>query len=72
MIGSFIALGGVYWKRHEHPMNLILLGVFTLCESLLVGTVTSYYESTIVLQALLITLGVFAGLTLFTFQTKVC
>ncbi|EIW72118.1 vacuolar protein [Tremella mesenterica] len=70
MLGSFAALGGVYWKRHQHPANLILLGLFTMFEAMLVGTVVSYYDSKIVLQALFITLGVFAGLTLFTFQTK--
>ncbi|KAK4686023.1 protein lifeguard, partial [Tremellales sp. Uapishka_1] len=70
MVGSFASLLGVYWKRHQHPANLILLGLFTVFESLLIGTITSYYESRIVLQALFITLGVFTGLTLFTFQTK--
>lgn len=89
MACSFASLFGVYWKRHEHPANLILLGLFTVFEAMLVGTVTSYYESRIVsrpakrleqmlmrddpqvLQALFITVGVFTGLTLFTFQTKV-
>jgi hypothetical protein len=87
-LGSFASLGGVYWKRHQHPANLILLGLFTLFEAMMVGTITSYVEGKIVssavchsaliadilqvLQALFITLGVFTGLTLFTFQTKVC
>jgi hypothetical protein len=48
MIGSFVSLGMVYWKRHHHPANLILLGLFTLFEATLIGTVTSYYESRIV------------------------
>lgn len=85
--GSFASLLGVYWKRHQHPANLILLGLFTMFEAMLVGTVVSYYESRIVshhslehivcltdvqvLQALFITMGVFFGLTLFTFQTRV-
>ncbi|KAI9633854.1 inhibitor of apoptosis-promoting Bax1-domain-containing protein [Dioszegia hungarica] len=70
MLGSLVALFGVYWKRHEHPLNLVLVGLFTLLEAVMIGSVTSYYESRIVLQALFITLGVFTGLTLFTFQTK--
>lgn len=70
MVCSFASLFGVYWKRHQHPANLVLLGLFTVFEAMLVGTVTSYYESRIVLQALFITVGVFTGLTLFTFQTK--
>lgn len=48
MLGSFASLFGVYWKRHQHPANLILLGLFTLFEAMLVGTVVSYYESRIV------------------------
>jgi hypothetical protein len=70
MIASFVTLFGTWWKRHEHPANFILLGLFTACESILIGTVTSYYESRIVCQALLITVGVFVGLTLFTMQSK--
>ncbi|ORY31593.1 inhibitor of apoptosis-promoting Bax1-domain-containing protein [Naematelia encephala] len=70
ILGSFTSLAGVYWKRHQHPANLILLGLFTIFEAMMVGLVTSYYDSRIVLQALFITLGVFTGLTLFTFQTK--
>lgn len=48
MLGSFASLGGVYWKRHQHPANLILLGLFTLFEAMLIGSITSYYESRIV------------------------
>ncbi|KAE8541635.1 hypothetical protein D1P53_001804 [Cryptococcus gattii VGV] len=70
MIGSFVSLFFVYWKRHHHPANLILLGLFTLFEATMIGLAVSYYESRIVIQALFITLGVFIGLTLFTFQTK--
>ena len=51
MIGSFVSLGMVYWKRHHHPANLILLGLFTLFEATMIGTVTSYYESRIVSRA---------------------
>jgi FtsH-binding integral membrane protein len=48
MLGSLVALFGVYWKRHEHPLNLVLLGLFTLLEAVMIGSVTSYYESRIV------------------------
>ena len=85
MLGSFVTMAGVYWKRHQHPANLILLGLFTIFEAMLIGTITSFYESKIVsrhvsrglftdrevLQALFITFGIFVCLTLFTFQTKV-
>lgn len=48
MAGSFVSLLGVYWKRHQHPANLVILGVFTIFESMMIGTITSYYESRIV------------------------
>jgi hypothetical protein len=70
MFGIFINLGLLFWKRHEHPLNLILLSTFTLLEAFTLGVMCAYVNNTIVLQALLITLGVFLGLTVFTFQSK--
>lgn len=71
LFGSLVFLGLLYWKRHSSPMNFVLLGTFTLMEAITLGVAVAFYDNTIVLQALLITIGVFAGLTLFTFQSKV-
>ncbi|GHJ90153.1 hypothetical protein NliqN6_6555 [Naganishia liquefaciens] len=70
IFASFGTLIAVHFKRHAYPTNLILLGLFTVAESFMIGTVTSYYSAQIVLKALIITTGVFVGLTLFTFQSK--
>jgi len=70
LFGTLINLGLLYWKRHSHPLNFVLLGSFTLMEAFTLGVVVAFYENMIVLQALLITLGVFIGLTLFTLQSK--
>jgi len=70
MFGVFINLGLLYWKRHQHPLNLVLLSTFTLLEAFTLGVLCAYFDNAIVLQALLITLGVFLGLTVFTFQSK--
>jgi len=70
MIGSFVTLGLLWWKRHSHPANLVLLSTFTLFEAFTVGLVVGFYDQVIVLQALVMTMGVFLGLTLFTFQSK--
>lgn len=51
-------------------MNLVLLSTFTLLEAFTLGVVVAFYDNAIVLQALFITIGVFIGLTLFTFQSK--
>ncbi|KAF8514208.1 UPF0005-domain-containing protein [Hysterangium stoloniferum] len=70
MIGSLVNLGLLFWKRHSHPLNFVFLSTFTVLEALTIGVVVAFYDSTIVLQALLITLGIFLGLTIFTFQSK--
>lgn len=56
--------------RRSFPTNLIFLGVFTVCESFLLGAVASCYESNEVLMAVGITAAVALGLTIFAMQTK--
>ncbi|KAG9316838.1 UPF0005-domain-containing protein [Chiua virens] len=70
LFGTLINLGLLYWKRHSHPLNFVLLATFTAMEAFTLGVLTAFFDNVIVLQALLITLGVFLGLTLFTFQSK--
>jgi FtsH-binding integral membrane protein len=70
MFGAMGAMFAVYWKRHSHPLNLILLATFTLLEATTIGSVVGFYDSVVVLQALVITIFVFLGLTLFTLQSK--
>ncbi|KAI8394031.1 inhibitor of apoptosis-promoting Bax1-domain-containing protein [Radiomyces spectabilis] len=70
MFGGLGAMLALMWKGRSTPLNYILLGVFTLMESHLVGTVVTFYDQVIVLQALIITFGVFFALTMFTLQSK--
>lgn len=70
MLGSFGLLLATYWKRKSYPTNLIFLSGFTLVEAYTIAVVTSFYDSRIVLEAVIITGAMFAGLTLFAFQTK--
>ncbi|OJJ57087.1 hypothetical protein ASPSYDRAFT_59490 [Aspergillus sydowii CBS 593.65] len=72
-VSLFGALGLMlvtFWKRKSYPTNLLFLSGFTLLEAYAISVVTSFYESRIVLQALILTLGLFVGLTLFACQTK--
>ncbi|ORX58835.1 UPF0005-domain-containing protein [Hesseltinella vesiculosa] len=69
-LGSLGVLFALMWKARSTPLNFYLLGLFTLLEGHLVGTIVTFYDQTIVLQALIITFGVFIGLTLFTLQSK--
>lgn len=59
-----------YWKRKSYPMNLALLGGFTVLEAYSISVIVSLTDSKVVLQALILTLGIFLALTLFACQTK--
>lgn len=69
-IGSLVLLLALFVYRHQHPLNLYLLLTFTLLEAVSVATTVTFYDYGTVLQALLLTCAVFAGLTAFTFQSK--
>ena len=69
--GFLIAL---HCYKGRHPLNMILLGGFTLCMSYTVGVVCAVYQASgqgiIVLQALLLTAAVFLSLTTYVHVTK--
>lgn len=73
-IAPFGFLLGLYCYKDKHPVNLVLLGGFTLCMTYTVGVVcAAYYEGgygLIVLQALILTASVFASLTTYVMVTK--
>ncbi|KAJ0015606.1 hypothetical protein NQD34_009226 [Periophthalmus magnuspinnatus] len=69
-LGSLVLLLALFVYRHQHPVNLYLLLTFTLLEAVSVATTVTFYDYWTVLQALLLTCAVFAGLTAFTFQSK--
>ena len=70
LIGALVFMGLTFWKRKSYPTNLLFLSGFTLMEAYTISVVVSFYESTIVLEALIFTLGIFVALTLFACQTK--
>jgi len=59
-----------YWKRKSYPTNLFFLAGFTTLEAYAISVIVSTFNSRIVLQAVLITAGIFIALTLFACQTK--
>jgi FtsH-binding integral membrane protein len=69
-VGTMICLLVVYVKRLEYPTNFILLALFTLFESLTIGTLVSYFDKILVIQAIILTAVIVVGLTMYTFQTK--
>ena len=59
-----------FWKRKSYPTNLLFLTGFTALEAYSISVIVSFYNSKIVLEALILTLGIFLALTLFACQTK--
>jgi len=70
LFGSIAFMLLTYWKRKSYPTNLAFLGAFTATEAYAISVITSFYDSKIVLEALLFTLGIFVALTLFACQSK--
>lgn len=70
IILTFVILIALHFKRREHPTNLILLGAFTLTQSLLIGVVVSIYDTAIVIEAFFITFFIVLSLTIYTLQSK--
>uniref|UniRef100_A0A8C4QIR9 Transmembrane BAX inhibitor motif containing 4 n=1 Tax=Eptatretus burgeri TaxID=7764 RepID=A0A8C4QIR9_EPTBU len=66
-LGLIVAL---HVKRHQHPTNLFLLLAFTLVEAFTVGVVVTLYDVAVVIQAFVLTIVTFVGLTAFTLQSK--
>lgn len=54
----------------SYPDNMILLILFTVFESFLVGTISSVYDTDLVLRAVGITAVVVIAITIFACQTK--
>lgn len=71
----FVSLIALMCNRQSFPCNFILLGVFTLSMSWMVGfTCTAYAAagySTMVVEAFAITSVIFIALTIFTIQSKI-
>lgn len=70
LLGAMVFMGLTYWKRKSYPTNLLFLSGFTALEAYTVSVIVSFYEAGLVLNALVITLGVFVFLTAFACQTK--
>ncbi|OQV18840.1 putative Protein lifeguard 1 [Hypsibius exemplaris] len=56
--------------RRKAPYNFIILGIFTLCESWMLGCIASHYQKWEVLAAVGIVAAITLALTLFALQTK--
>lgn len=74
MLGTFIVmivLACCESVSRTYPLNMILLFVFTIMESVLLGVITIQYKTDTVLIAAALTAFIVIGLTIFAFQTKI-
>ncbi len=67
-IGLLIAL---YFNRKNHPLNLVLALAFTVAEAIMMGVISSFYETSIVLMAAALTMLVFFTLSAIAWFSKV-
>lgn len=74
MIATFGTIFALMSHKDTHPLNLQLLAAFTVAESVLVGTLCAQYAAAglgyLVLEALVLTLAIFSGLTAYCFISK--
>ncbi|CAF0892185.1 unnamed protein product, partial [Brachionus calyciflorus] len=74
MIGTFIImimLACCESINRSYPINMILLMVFTVLESILIGCISAQYKTDTIFIALGVTAVVVIALTIFAFQTKI-
>ncbi|XP_038045346.1 protein lifeguard 4-like isoform X2 [Patiria miniata] len=69
-VSSIFLLLALFVKRRDSPINMILLGLFTFVEAYSVGTIVTFYNKAVVLQAFTLTMVVTLSLTAYTMQSK--
>ncbi|XP_059625391.1 protein LIFEGUARD 2-like [Cornus florida] len=67
IIAPFIVLVPLYYYHQRHPVNYLLLGLFTVIIAFVVGLTCSLKHGKVVLEAMILTAVVVVSLTLYTF-----
>lgn len=57
--------------RRIYPLNYVFLGIFTICEGILLGSASATFRTEEIIMAVSITAILVVTLTLFAFQTKI-
>ncbi|XP_047307979.1 protein LIFEGUARD 2-like [Impatiens glandulifera] len=63
----FITLCPLHYYHQKHPVNFILLGVFTTSMAFIIGLSCAFTKGRIILEAAILTAVVVGSLTLYTF-----
>lgn len=68
---SIMVISCVEKARRSFPLNIIMLGVFTLSMAFLVGMITAFHSVEAVMLAFVVTFAAVAALTIFAINTKI-
>ncbi|KAG8100537.1 hypothetical protein GUJ93_ZPchr0013g37924 [Zizania palustris] len=67
LILPFIVLCPLYYYHQKHPINLVLLGLFTVAISFSVGMTCAFTSGKVILESAILTTVVVVSLTAYTF-----
>ncbi|OAY61634.1 protein LIFEGUARD 4 [Manihot esculenta] len=67
IITPFVALCPLYYYHQKHPVNYLLLGIFTISLSFAVGLTCAFTSGKVILESVILTTVVVLSLTLYTF-----
>ncbi|PRQ26032.1 hypothetical protein RchiOBHm_Chr6g0290161 [Rosa chinensis] len=67
IIIPFIVLCPLYYYHQRHPVNYLLLGIFTISLAFVVGLTCAFTSGKVILESVILTVVVVIALTLYTF-----
>ncbi|GMH25790.1 hypothetical protein Nepgr_027633 [Nepenthes gracilis] len=67
IITPFIVLCPLYYYHQKHPVNYLLLGIFTVTLAFAVGLTCAFTSGKVILESVILTAAVVVSLTLYTF-----
>ncbi|XP_075639879.1 protein LIFEGUARD 2 [Castanea sativa] len=67
IITPFIVLCPLFYYHQKHPVNYVLLGIFTVSLALAVGLTCAFTSGKVILESVILTTVVVVSLTLYTF-----
>ncbi|XP_028804253.1 protein LIFEGUARD 4 [Neltuma alba] len=67
IITPFIVICPLYYYYQKHPVNYLLLGIFTISLAFVVGLTCAFTSGKVILESVILTTVVVVSLTLYTF-----
>ncbi|GAB2298235.1 Protein LIFEGUARD 4 [Dionaea muscipula] len=67
IITPFIVLCPLYYYHQRHPVNYLLLGIFTISMAFAIGLTCAFTSGKVILESVCLTAAVVVSLTLYTF-----